>query len=139
MTRKKSICLPQQLLIRPLWCLWKTTDSSAYRKKIVHNYSYLLGQGVVSTQGCLKDSALVGLGVRMKLQVWANCVAHSPLSTPGCGEGGDDENSLFLFKAIFSCCSAAKLCPTLCDPIFCSIPGLPVLHCLPEFTQTHVH
>ena len=30
-------------------------------------------------------------------------------------------------------------CPTLCDPMDCSRPGLPVHHQLPEFTQTHVH
>ena len=29
--------------------------------------------------------------------------------------------------------------PTLCDPMNCSTPGLPVHHQLPEFTQTHVH
>ena len=35
--------------------------------------------------------------------------------------------------------SVTQLCPTLCDPIDCSTPGLPV-HCqLLEFTQTHVH
>ena len=30
-----------------------------------------------------------------------------------------------------------RLCPTLCDPMDCSTPGLPVLHYLPGFTQTH--
>ena len=30
-------------------------------------------------------------------------------------------------------------CPTLCDPMDCSTPGLPVHHQLPEPTQTHVH
>ena len=30
-------------------------------------------------------------------------------------------------------------CPTLCDPMNRSTPGLPVHHRLPEFTQTHVH
>ena len=30
-------------------------------------------------------------------------------------------------------------CPTLCNPMDCSTPGLPVHHQLPEFTQTHVH
>ena len=30
-------------------------------------------------------------------------------------------------------------CPTLCDPMECITPGLPVHHQLPEFTQTHVH
>ena len=35
--------------------------------------------------------------------------------------------------------SVTQLCPTLCDPMNHSTPGLPV-HCqLPEFTQTHVH
>ena len=35
--------------------------------------------------------------------------------------------------------SVAQSCPTLCDPMDCSKPGLPVHHQLPEFTQTHVH
>ena len=35
--------------------------------------------------------------------------------------------------------SVTQLCPTLCDPVDCSKPGLPVHHQLPEFTQTHVH
>ena len=35
--------------------------------------------------------------------------------------------------------SVAHLCATLCDPMNCSKPGLPVHHQLPEFTQTHVH
>ena len=35
--------------------------------------------------------------------------------------------------------SVAQLCLTLCDPMNCSTPGLPVYHQLPEFTQTHVH
>ena len=33
----------------------------------------------------------------------------------------------------------AQSCPTLCNPMNCSMPGLPVHHQLPEFTQTHVH
>ena len=33
----------------------------------------------------------------------------------------------------------AQLCPTLCDPMNRSTPGLPVHHQLPAFTQTHVH
>ena len=35
--------------------------------------------------------------------------------------------------------SVAKSCPTLCDPMDCSTPGLPVFPCLLEPTQTHVH
>ena len=35
--------------------------------------------------------------------------------------------------------SVAQSCPTLCDPMNHSTPGLPVHHQLPEFTQIHVH
>ena len=35
--------------------------------------------------------------------------------------------------------SVAQLCPTLCDPMNHSTPGLPVHYQLPEFTQTHIH
>ena len=40
-------------------------------------------------------------------------------------------------KEYFS--SVAQSCPTLCDPMDCSTPGLPVHHQFLEFTQTHVH
>ena len=36
-------------------------------------------------------------------------------------------------------CSVTQLCPTLCDPMDCSIPGFPVHHQLSELAQTHVH
>ena len=35
--------------------------------------------------------------------------------------------------------SVAQSCPTLCDTMNSSTPGLPVHHQLPEFTETHVH
>ena len=35
--------------------------------------------------------------------------------------------------------SVAQSCPTLCDPMDCSTPGLLVHHQLPELIQTHVH
>ena len=37
------------------------------------------------------------------------------------------------------CCSFDKSCLTLCDPMDCSTPGLPVPHYLPEIAQVHVH
>ena len=52
------------------------------------------------------------------------------------GEGGGGMNWK-LTDTHFS--SVAQLCPTLCDPMDCSTPGLPVHHQLPEFTQTQVH
>ena len=35
--------------------------------------------------------------------------------------------------------SVTQSCPTLWDPMDCSMPGLPIHHQLPKFTQTHVH
>ena len=46
------------------------------------------------------------------------------------------------FKFCFFFCefsSVAQSCPTLCDPMNFSTPGLLVHHQLPEFTQTHIH
>ena len=51
---------------------------------------------------------------------------------------------IFYVKYIFAewlyefCCSVAKLGPTLCDPMDCSMPGSSVLHYLLEFAQIHV-
>ena len=39
----------------------------------------------------------------------------------------------------FQFSSVDRSCPTLCDPMDCSTPGLPVLHQLLELAQTHVH
>ena len=41
--------------------------------------------------------------------------------------------------SISICCSSAKSCPALLDPMDCSTPGFSILHYLPEFAQTHVH
>ena len=46
---------------------------------------------------------------------------------------------LFWDSVLNYCCSVAKLCSTLCNPIHCSITGFPVPHHLPEFAQVQVH
>ena len=43
---------------------------------------------------------------------------------------------LYALPAVVSCWVALS-CPTVCNPLDCSTPGFPVLHCLPEFAQTH--
>ena len=43
------------------------------------------------------------------------------------------------FQTFLSLLSVTQSRLTLCDPMDCSTPGLPVLHYPPEFTQTHVH
>ena len=47
-----------------------------------------------------------------------------------CKEGSISEKSVS---------SVTQSCLTLCDPMDCSMPGFPVHHQLPEFTQTHAH
>jgi len=42
-------------------------------------------------------------------------------------------------ETVFQFSSVAQSCPTLCNPMYCSKPGLPVHHQLPELAQTHVH
>ena len=54
-----------------------------------------------------------------------------------------DHNQSLLNNTFTSCqinyCSVAQLCPTLCDPMDCSTPDLPILHCLLESAQTCIH
>ena len=49
------------------------------------------------------------------------------------------ENDKILFRSSVQFSSVAQSCPTLCDPMNHSTPGLLVHHQLPEFTQTNVH
>ena len=62
-------------------------------------------------------------------------------SSSCCGTGLIIQRFFFTLIRISSVqfSSFTQLCPTLCDPMNCSTPGLPVHHQLPEFTQTHVH
>ena len=63
---------------------------------------------------------------------------------PRSGIAGSYGNSVFSFLRNFhtvlhsDCCSVAKSCLTLCDPMDCSTPGYSV-HYLPEFIQLYVH
>ena len=50
-----------------------------------------------------------------------------------------DENFHQPIKKPHQFSSVTQSCPTLCDPMNCSTPGLPVHHQLLKFTQTHVH
>ena len=74
------------------------------------------------------------------------CPVHSWMFSSIPGLGPLDDGNIMPLKAMtiknvysvqFS--SVAQSCLTLCDPMNCSTPGLPVHHQLPEFTETHVH
>ena len=67
------------------------------------------------------------LGFQFLTLSFHNISYHTNLSSP----------KYFCCYMLFS--SVAQSCSTLCDPMNCSTPGLPVHHQLPDFTQTHVH
>ena len=79
------------------------------------------------------------------------CYAGDLGSIPGLGRSPGEgkgyplqysclESSMdFIVYSIVQFSPVRQSCPTLCDPMDCSTPGLPVRHQLPEFTQTHVH
>ena len=54
-------------------------------------------------------------------------------------QGGGGGRNWYWRIHIIQFSSVAQSCPTLCDLMNRSMPGLPVHHDLPEFTQTHVH
>ena len=84
-------------------------------------------------------------------EVWIKCSLFSKVSSrssPLVREGGLDfslicdprkkKKYIYIYISVqFS--SVAQSCPTLCDPMDHSTPGLSVYYQLPEFTQTHVH
>ena len=70
---------------------------------------------------------------------WHTTRYHTPQHEPA--QGRESHYAIiwqfFLCSVQFS--SVAQLCLTLCNPMNHSMPGLPVHHQLPEFTQTHIH
>ena len=74
-------------------------------------------------------ASLDGRGVWGRMDTYI-CTAESLPCSP-------ETIKSFLIGYQFS--SVAQSCPTLCDPMNRSMPGLPVHHQLPEFTQTHIH
>ena len=112
----------------------------------------------IHSKGDQSWCSLEGLMLKVKLQYFVHLIHSNTLATwckelmhlcwgpapvdPGWFEGGDGVsilgNNLFNYKTVqFS--SVAQSCPTLCDPMNRSTPGLPAHPQLPEFTQTRVH
>ena len=61
------------------------------------------------------------------------CLQANCLLSPGISQAWEGQSLLRQFSSV------AQSCPTLCDPMNRSMPGLPVHHQLPEFTQTYIH
>ena len=99
-----------------------------------------------------------GFGVINKAEVDAflelSCFFYDPADVVNLNFGSSafSKPSLYIWKFLVMYCwslawriwsitfsSVTQSCPTLCDPMNHSTPGLPVHHQLPEFTQTYIH
>ena len=101
--------------------------------------SWVLPDFVHECRPSWKLSVINTPGVWSSLAVWDPGL-NAPISVVQAQslDGGPRLHKLLVCYGIqFS--SVAQSCPTLCDPMNRSTPGLPVHHQLPEFTQTHVH
>ena len=85
------------------------------------------------------DLARAGAGLVDAYTVWGIIIKNAKLTrfTKAIQECLKITLPLY-WATVRSLFSSAQSCLTLCDPMDCSMPGLPVHHQLPEFTQTHV-
>ena len=101
---------------------WPKDWSFSFNISLSNEHPVLLYNGMVGSPCSPRDSQESSPTPQFKS---INSLALSFLHSPIC-----------LSSVQFS--SVAQSCPTLCDPMNHSTPGLPVHHQLPEFTQTHV-
>ena len=89
------------------------------------------------------DLAAAAVGVKWHLTVVCTHTFVYSAHSLGLGTHSAErhENSKgFEEKSLeYCCCSVTQSCPTPCNPMDCSTSGFLILHCLPGFTQTHVH
>ena len=115
---------------------WKMTFSTHKTEKIHRTFCCSS-----VTKSCLTlcdsvDCSTPGSLVLHCLSEFFHC--HLPPSIPAHRELLKTFSTLKKLNT-YCCCSVTRLCLILCNPMGCSTPGFPVLHCLPEFAQTHVH
>ena len=63
---------------------------------------------------------------------------NTPFYNPSLPVPGN-QHSTSVSRNLTTFSSVAQLCPAPCDPVDCSMPGLPVHHQLLELAQTHIH
>ena len=115
------------------WCPPQRLDSGSLGQGLEFLFPQAGAAGLVLSSSLILPVGLLNSLVSL-LQFYSlvSCVSIFALQTISSG----------LFRISMRkglCCLAAKSCLTLCGPMDCSVPGFPVLHCLPEFAQTHGH
>ena len=113
-----SFAIPPSCPIAGSLCCFPSPLKLHLSWKFIYWHSSLLLVGYLYL---LEIPPLRGLQQNTPLEIKLRCWLVSPMRT------------------ITQFSSVTQWCPTLCDPMNRSTPGLPVHHQLPEFTQTHVH
>ena len=102
---------------------------------LVFNYSLYVWNNRVNTMeyssNCSKIAGSIQIAILLKRNIWLTCKWDIMIMWY--------QNSIMQMRYQIQFSSVAQLCPTLCDPMNHSTPGLPVHHQLLESTQTHVH
>ena len=97
------------------------------------------------TQGCARGPRAARGAVGLRAPLTASALSSGNHGSQNTGPGRSKSSFLHnIYTFNFSIhsvqfSSVAQSCPTLCDPMNRSTPGLRVHHQLPEFTQTRVH
>ena len=121
-------------------CEWAHLSSPRRRKLILAFFFAIFVQQVVFLHLATRETPLLPLEspfVPLNLLYGLLDWHHKP--GPGSWWSHKPVGSWWCSNLICGCCSVAQSYPTLCHPMDCSMPGFPVLHYLPEFTQTHIH
>ena len=86
-----------------------------------------------------EESSLIISGWAISSQVYADMIW--PFKCSNFKDVSRDKKKVWptILKTAVQFSSVTQSCPTLCHPMNCHTPGLPVCHQFPEFTQTHVH
>ena len=117
---------------------------------LFHSWLLSPSAGPEQVQGCLPlPEAVLSEGSGNSVTLWRSRWAAGGLQAADC-QGGKEVFALETWAQLLPCPEAAlngtvqfssvtQSCPTLYDPMNCSMPGLPVHHQLLESTETHVH
>ena len=99
-----------------------------------------IAYGNWSGTAILEDNLAVSYKIRHTVTIWHSNTTLKYISLPPKNENLYSHACTPTFiMASFQFTSFTQSCLTLCDPMDCSMPGLPVHYQLLEFTQTHVH
>ena len=96
-----------------------------------------------SIQSILKEISpeysLGGLMLKLKLQIFGHLMRTTDSLEKTTMLRKINDSNILIHSDLGELSSVTQSCPTRCDTMDCSTPGLPAHHQLPELTQTHVH